>query len=169
MLVNQMLDVSRIQVGRLDLQREPVDLAELVRDVVGRHGDEAERAGCELTVWAERARGLWDPMRIDQVVTNLLANALKYGAGAPVQLKVAIAGSWARLTVTDHGIGIAAKERGRLFQRWGRLAHERHYAGLGLGLWIAQQIVEQHGGRIDFESQPNAGATFIVDLPLLAG
>jgi PAS domain S-box-containing protein len=166
-LVNQLLDLSRITAGRLELAREEVDLASAVERVAAELADELERAGCELRLEIhDRVIGPWDPLRIDQVITNLVANAIKYGAGKPIELTVAQAsGGLALLTVRDHGIGIAAEHQARIFQRFERIVSERHYGGIGLGLWIVRQIVEAHGGTIRVWSQPAAGATFTVELP----
>ena len=104
--------------------------------------------------------------RMEQVVTNLLANAIKYGAGKPVDVVVDRNEGRARIVVTDRGPGIEVEHHGRLFERFARFAPTRHYGGFGLGLWISRVIVEAHGGRIGVESQVGQGATFFVDLPL---
>jgi signal transduction histidine kinase len=105
---------------------------------------------------------------MEQIVTNLLSNALKYGAGKPVELTLESDGTRARLTVADGGIGIAADDVQRIFARFERAAPARNFSGMGLGLYITRQAVEAHGGRITVTSQPGRGATFIVDLPLRA-
>jgi signal transduction histidine kinase len=99
------------------------------------------------------------------VVTNLLANAIKYGRGRPIELSVTQRGGMAQLMMRDHGIGIAPKEVDRIFGRFERAASARHYGGLGLGLYIARQIVAAHGGAIRVDSRPDEGATFTVELP----
>ncbi|MGA9525463.1 MAG: ATP-binding protein, partial [Myxococcaceae bacterium] len=166
-LVEVLLDGSRISSGRLHLQPEPVDLGALLRDVVARAEPEAERAGCpvELLV-AEPVSGHWDRLRLEQVVENLLTNALKYGAGTPVTVSAAIDTSRARIEVTDHGIGIPAEAMQRIFDRFERAVSERHYGGLGLGLYVARQIVAAMNGTISVESRPGQGAAFKVELPL---
>jgi PAS domain S-box-containing protein len=168
-LVNNLLDVSRIRAGRLALEHETVDFAALLQDVVARAEADAAGAGCQLVLRAESpVVGRWDRLRLEQVVTNLLSNALKYGAAHPVELSVLQDGSTARLTVKDHGIGIAPESQARIFQRFERAVSERHYGGFGLGLWIVRQIVESLGGEIRVESLPGQGATFTVSLPLEA-
>ncbi|MFL5352270.1 ATP-binding protein [Archangium sp.] len=166
-LVNNLLDVSRIRAGRLALEHESVDFAALLQDVVARAEADAAGAGCTLVLEAGApVIGRWDRLRLEQVVTNLLSNAIKYGASHPVELSVAQDGDLARLTVRDHGIGIAPEHQARIFQRFERAVSERHYGGFGLGLWICRQIVESLGGDIRVESLPGRGATFTVALPL---
>jgi PAS domain S-box-containing protein len=165
-LVAELLDVSRITSGRLHLELEEVPLAGVVRDVIARFQEDAAKAGCRVTLEAEEVvLERADRLRIEQVATNLLANALKFGAGKPVELAVSAAGRSARLVVRDHGIGIGPEDAERIFQRFERATAARSFAGLGLGLYIARQIVDAHGGRISVESQPGAGCTFIVDVP----
>ncbi|WP_328285559.1 sensor histidine kinase [Myxococcus sp. NMCA1] len=166
-LVDGLLDVSRISTGRLKLQFEPVDLPSLVREVAARFELEAARAGCELRVtWAEGLEGAWDRLRLEQVVSNLLANALKYGAGAPVHIDVAPGGMGARLWVKDRGIGIDPEAHARIFQKFERAVSERNYGGMGLGLYVTRTLVEALGGTIQVDSRPGEGATFVVELPL---
>ncbi|OJT18962.1 hypothetical protein BO221_36160 [Archangium sp. Cb G35] len=167
LLVNNLLDVSRIRAGRLALEHETVDFSSLLQDVVTRAEADAAGAGCTLLLRAESpVIGRWDRLRLEQVVTNLLSNAIKYGANHPVEMTVVQDGDLALLTVRDHGIGIAPEHQARIFQRFERAVSERHYGGFGLGLWIVKQIVESLGGDIRVESQPGRGATFTVALPL---
>ncbi|MCP3143267.1 PAS domain-containing sensor histidine kinase [Pyxidicoccus xibeiensis] len=171
-LVNDLLDVSNIRAGRLALTLNPqqCDLAALVRDVAGRFDTEVKRAGCEVRVHAPApVQGTWDASRLEQVVTNLLANAVKYGPGHPVTLSVEAVDGRARLTVRDAGIGIAPENLQRIWGRFERAVSERHYGGLGLGLYISRQIVEALGGTVKAESTLGQGATFIVELPLRDG
>lgn len=169
-LINQLLDLSRISGGRLTLARERVDLAAVVKGVADLFHDELDRAGCELRLHLPRQGsglfGLWDPLRIEQVVTNLLSNALKYGQGRPIEISVGPGGEGlACLRVRDHGIGIAPEHQARIFERFERILSSRNYGGFGLGLWISRQIIEAHGGGIQVWSQPGAGSTFTVELP----
>jgi PAS domain S-box-containing protein len=166
-LVDGLLDVSRISAGRLELHREPVDLATLLRDVCVTFESECAQARCHVEVQAPApVVGAWDRMRLEQVLTNLLSNALKYGAGRPIHLRAEVAGNEALITVEDQGIGIAPEALPRLFGKFERAVSERHYGGLGLGLYIAREIVVAHGGTIGVESQPGQGARFQVTLPL---
>lgn len=167
-LINELLDVSRITAGRLSLQPEAVDLVALTRDVLARMADELARAGCPVALDAiegERLWGRWDRERIDQVLTNLLTNAAKYGRGKPITVSVRRHEGTARLSVRDEGIGIAPEDQARIFERFERAVSERNYGGLGLGLWIVRQIVGAHGGEVRVKSALGEGATFIVDLP----
>jgi PAS domain S-box-containing protein len=166
-LVDELLDVTRISVGRLSLEREAVDLSELAREVVMRNSEPAALAGSPLRLDAPRpVQGNWDPGRIEQIADALIANALKYGRGRPIEIRVEADGIVARLVVRDQGIGIAKEDQARIFERFERAASARHYGGLGLGLWIVRQVVEAHGGRIGVASEPGQGSTFTVELPL---
>ncbi|HSY38029.1 MAG TPA: ATP-binding protein [Polyangia bacterium] len=165
-LIDELLDVSRIAAGRLELKIEEVDLVAVVDEVRTRLGDEARRRGCVLDVRGlERAVGAWDASRLDQVITNLLSNAIKYGAGKPVEITVDVTGDRAVLAVHDHGLGIPAEDQDRIFRRFERAASSRNYAGIGLGLWIVKQIVDALGGTVTVDSRPELGATFTVELP----
>jgi signal transduction histidine kinase len=166
-LVENLLDLSRIAAGRLTLQPEEFDFSEMVRDVVRRLYPEAEGLGCALDVRADQAvRGRWDQLRLEQVVTNLLANAVKYGASHPIEIEVDSAERSVRLVVRDHGIGMSPQDAARVFERFERAVSVRHYGGLGLGLYITRQIVEAHGGQISVDSRLGSGATFTVVLPV---
>lgn len=165
-LVDELLDVTRLSAGRLRLEREPMDLAELAREIVVRNSEPAALAGSLLRLEADRpVRGSWDPGRVEQIADALIANALKYGRGRPIEVLVDSDGGVARLAVRDHGIGIAPEDQARIFERFERAASARHYGGLGLGLWIVRQVVEAHGGRIAVASAPGEGSTFTVELP----
>ena len=165
-LVDQLLDVSRIAAGRVQLQLERGDLRALVHEAAERFGDEAARNGCTITaddggpVIAD-----FDPLRIEQVVANLMVNAIKYGRGKPIDVSVKREGSLVRMVVRDQGIGVAAEQQARIFDQFTRAVSVREYGGLGLGLFISKQIVDAHGGSIRVASQPGEGATFEVDLP----
>jgi signal transduction histidine kinase len=165
-LVAQMLDVARITRGGLDLVPGPVDLRGVVREVLERFGLEIQRRRVTVTVnTPEPVQGIWDAARVDQVATNLISNALKYGAGRPIEISVRGDTSLATLTVRDHGVGIPDDELSKVFGPFARAATARHHAGLGLGLWIVQQIVQASGGRITVDSRLHEGSTFTVELP----
>jgi len=166
-LINDLLDVARISGGRLKLRLEEVELPGLVREVASRFEPEVERAGGRIEVsTGEPFTGHWDRLRLEQVVTNLLSNSLKYGPGKPIHVRVEAQAGQARLTVRDEGIGVEPRLRARIFEKFERAVSDRHYGGLGLGLYITRQIVEALGGSIEVESEPQQGATFTVLLPL---
>lgn len=166
-LVDSLLDVTRLAVGRLQLEFGEFDFAEAAREVVERTRDEAARAGCELRLHVEGAiHGRWDRLRVEQVFTNLISNAVKYAAGKPIDVTVrASDDGHALFIVHDQGIGIPQEDLSRIFGRFERAVPTRNYGGLGLGLYIVKQIVEAHGGQVEASSSPGRGATFRVELP----
>jgi signal transduction histidine kinase len=166
-LVVEMLDVSRITGGGLQLSLGPVDLRDVVRQVLDRFDLEIQRRHVTLMVNApDPAPGIWDAARIDQVITSLISNALKYGAGRPIEVSVRVEASQAVVVVRDHGIGIPEEEQSKIFGPFAPVLAATHHAGLGLSLWMAQQIVQASGGRIKVDSRPEHGSTFTVELPL---
>jgi signal transduction histidine kinase len=169
-LIDDMLDVTRMRRDALSIQPQPVDLAALARTVVEGLRHQAEAAGSEIALEAPgELRGVWDEFRIEQVLTNLLTNALRYGRGKPVEMMLSKAGDTARITVRDQGIGIAPEDQERIFEQFERTDDSRkHASGLGLGLYITRKIVGLHHGRIEVESTPGHGALFKVELPLQA-
>lgn len=166
-LVEDMLDISRIATGRLNIQPEAVDLAELTRDVVERFRQQLAEAGHALELQLKSGVvGRWDRDRLEQVLTNLLTNALKYAPGAPLRVAARTAGGSALLEVQDRGPGIAPEFQHRIFERFERLVGASEVSGLGLGLHIARHIVEAHGGTLRVRSAPGEGACFIAELPV---
>jgi PAS domain S-box-containing protein len=166
-LIENLLDVTRITAGRMELRLTEVDLVEVVQAVLSAQRAVIERSGSTVTVDAPKSLvGRFDRMRMEMVVANLLGNAVKYGGGHPIEVHLAERGGRAELRVCDHGIGIPPAEQARIFERFERAVPARHYGGFGLGLWIVRQIVEAHGGRIRVESAPGAGSRFIVELQL---
>ncbi len=165
-LVELLLDVSRISGGALTLERTSVDLAALASEVVDRLRPSLEAAGCATAVRAVAVVGSWDRLRLELVITNLLVNAAKFGAGKPIEVEVEAGADSARLRVRDHGIGVPASDQPHIFERFARAVSASHYGGFGLGLWISREIVAAHGGTIEVESEPGAGASFTVTLPV---
>lgn len=166
-LMTELLDISHIGTGPLVLSERTTDLYELVCDVIGARRTELEHAGCVVEFDGQRHLvGRWDCVRLAQVVTNLLTNAIKYGAGKPIAIGLIAEGDSAKLTIRDHGIGIDEKDQSRIFDRFERAVSLRHFGGFGLGLYISQKIVRAYGGNITVESRPGAGSTFTVRLPL---
>ncbi|MCY1073247.1 hybrid sensor histidine kinase/response regulator [Archangium lansingense] len=168
-LVEMLLDVSRLSTGELPLSLEGMDLGELVREVLERFEAESQAMGCALRLEvAPGLVGLWDRMRVEQVVSGLLSNALKFGARQPVEVRVTSDGEVARVVVEDRGIGIPEEQLERIFERFGRAVSSRSYGGLGLGLYLARRAAEAHGGRVWAEQREGGGARFTLELPLRA-
>jgi predicted ATPase/signal transduction histidine kinase len=165
-LVEDLLDVSRIHSGRLHLHLEQVDLGDVIRDVLERFEHHRRQAATRVDLRIESGvNGCWDPSRLDQVITNLLSNALKFGAGHPIEIDLNAADGRARLTVTDHGVGIPPERVPYIFDRFERAVSSSEYGGLGLGLYITKQIVIALGGTIAAHSVVNTGTTICVELP----
>ena len=166
-LVEDMLDATRMKSGQITLHREQVDLVDVIQKVVADYCDVLRKAGCELALRVHApVIGHWDRNRIEQVAIVLLSNAMKYGAGRSIEVDVAAEGALAKFSVRDYGIGIAPADQERIFERFERAVPTRHYGGLGLGLYIARQIVLMHRGSIRVESAPGAGTLFTVELPI---
>ncbi len=166
-LVESLLDVTRLTSGRFELAPEAVDLREMMDELVERKRSEAAKVESELRLRIEDELEIQaDRLRLEQAVLNLMSNALKYGARHPVDLTVSRDGDCARIAVRDRGIGISADDSGRIFNRFERAASLQSFGGLGLGLYIANQIVEAHHGRILVESRPGKGSTFTIEIPL---
>jgi PAS domain S-box-containing protein len=166
-LVDMLLDVSRLRSGKLVLSRSNVDLGACVQEVATLLSSELARSGSELVLdLSKDVVGHWDPLRIEQVVTNLLTNAIKFGKGNPITVRLVHDAEGARLSVGDRGIGIPAEPRSRIFEPFTRLVSARHFGGLGLGLHISKTIVEAHGGTLGVESEEGVGSTFTVALPI---
>ena len=165
-LIADLLDVSRITSGKLTLDLEPVDFGAVVRDVSGRQRPQAEHAGSSLEVDAPSIMGRWDELLLEQTVASLLENAIKYGLGRPIRVRLKATSEKARLTVEDEGIGIAAKDLSRIFGRFERAVSERNYEGLGLGLYTCRAIVEAMDGTVAAQSELGRGSKFTVELPL---
>lgn len=167
-LIEDMLDVSRIRTGKLSIRPSPFDLTQLVRGLVENFTAQAGAAHCALSLVADTAvSGTWDEFRIEQVIANLLTNALRYGARQPVEVRVYQEHGLACVEVRDHGIGISVQNQQRIFQQFERVSSSQSSAGLGLGLYISEQIVLAHGGSIGVHSEEGEGATFTVRLPML--
>jgi signal transduction histidine kinase len=165
-LIENLLDVSRITAGRLQLEYEELDLSEPVRDVVARFDEELCREHQSVSIRADApVVGRWDRMRIEQIVTNLMSNAIKYGEAKPIEIIVEGDEDKGRILVRDHGIGIAEGDQARIFERFERVVTGRHAGGFGLGLWIVREIAQALGGTIGVRSELGAGTTFTVELP----
>jgi signal transduction histidine kinase len=172
-LLATLIDSSRAAVGRLDVAPERTDLLVLVESVVADHEAEVvDRVRIEVRPGFDPA-GEWDPFRLHQLFANLLSNAQKYSPPErPIEISLAGDEQWVRVSVRDYGLGIAAADLGRLFQRYVRTrsAQASQAGGLGLGLYLSQAIAQAHGGRIWVESDgPGCGSTFHLELPRRPG
>lgn len=168
-LVATLVDVSRINSRRVQVSREPADLIDVLRSAVERLTDQASRAGSSLRLEnSGPIPGDYDVFRVDQIATNLLSNAIRYGRGKPIVVRASAQDGRARFSVEDGGIGIAPQDQGRIFQQYERASSSTNYAGLGLGLWISRQLAEAMGGTISFRSQEGVGSVFSVELPRTA-
>ena len=162
-----LLDVSRIIKGQIQFELASFDLVTLMHDIVGSFTGQVERAGFAITVTApETLPGVWDRMAMEQIVENLISNAIRYGARTPVELSVERRGEQVRLQVRDYGSGVPIQERERILGRFGRAAgrNERR-SGFGVGLWVVCQLAGAMGGTIAIEDAPGGGALFTVTLP----
>jgi PAS domain S-box-containing protein len=167
-LVNEMLDLSRINHGKLTIERSQTNLSELLSDIVERGTGQLQAAGCRVSTQIEHdVVGFVDSYRIEQVVSNLLSNAARYARGSLVSVSlVRISPATAVITVTDTGIGIHKADQERIFQRFERVGTINEGSGLGLGLFIVKQIIEAHGGQVSLESEIGRGSKFTIQLPL---
>ena len=165
-LVDNLLDVSRLAKGSIELYLRKTDFTAVAHEVVSRYQDEAGHAGCNLTMRDNGPiLGHWDKARIEQLIGSFLANAIRYGRGKPIDVHVDADADMVRLRVHDHGIGIAPADHERIFGRFERASSEQNYGGLGLGLWLVRQIVNAMHGSVRVESQLGNGALFTVELP----
>jgi signal transduction histidine kinase len=176
-LVDALLDVSRVSSGQLQLRLEDVDLVAVIEAVSERFKDDLIAAGCSLSTVVtgeagtkpagtkEAIHGRWDRLRLDEVITNFLSNAIKYGAGKPIQIRVSATKTVATIEIEDHGIGISPDDQQRLFERFARVVSPEHYGGFGLGLWIVKLLVEAMGGKVAVRSAVGTGSVFSAELP----
>ena len=162
-LVHNLLDVGRITAGRLDFELEDVDYGSVVRNVL--HRFRQQFVDGQLAVDIARVGGRSDRLRLEQIVTNLVSNAIKFGDRKPIRVTVAADADTVRIVVADRGIGIDLDRQQQLFTRFSRAVPRREYGGFGLGLWIARETVRAMGGQLTLESAPGAGSTFSVSLP----
>ena len=165
-LIDDMLDVSRMRSGQLSIRPGQVELMTLLERVVSDLSLQATATGCKLSLQEHPpVEGCWDEFRIEQVVVNLLTNALRYGGGQPVEVSVQHAGNLVRIHVRDEGKGIAPQDLERIFEPYERGARNGEPKGLGLGLYISRQLAVSHGGELRVTSKPGEGSTFTLILP----
>lgn len=162
-----LLDVGRMNATRTHPQIEDVDFAEVVREVFESYAPEAAFNRSSLNLQApEKLPGRWERLALEQIVSNLVSNAIKFGAGSPIDVLLERKGSAVQFQVRDRGIGIADVDQERIFGRFERLVTSPgHPAGAGVGLWLVRGLVEAHGGHVSVTSIPEQGATFTVVLP----
>ena len=166
-LIEDMLDVSRIRTGKLSIRPAEFDLARTVGQLLENFTAQISAAQSSVSFTAQKTVvGQWDEFRIEQVISNLLTNALRYGAKKPIDVSVYIDGDQAVVDVRDQGIGISQENQQRVFQQFERVSASQVAAGLGLGLFISEQIVAAHSGTISVQSELGEGALFRVCLPL---
>ena len=164
----KLLDVSRLEAGNFKLEPAATNLSHLVLSIVHRYETEAAHQHCRLEHAVEAdVSGLFDPLAVEQVIDNLVSNALKFGAGKPVTVQLRSDGRAACLEVRDRGIGMSFDQQDRIFGRFEQVVAHHHGGGFGLGLWIANLLVEAMDGRITVSSRPGEGSTFTVMLPLV--
>lgn len=166
-MINDLLNVSLITTHKMNLEPADENITEIVKNVVGEFSEKLEKGGYSVTLKAEEEVSGWvDKLRIEQVFTNLISNAIKYGNGKPIEVIIAKKNGKAKITVKDQGIGIPENQRGKIFELFERSAPNVGYKGLGVGLFIANQIIAAHGGTIKVESKEKRGTTFTVEIPL---
>lgn len=165
-LIDDMLDVSRMRSGKLSIRPAKVELMCLLERVVSDLSLQAATTGSSLTLRPhEGVSGCWDEFRVEQVIVNLLTNALRYGCGQPVEVSVERSGEMVKIDVRDQGKGIAASDLERIFEPYERGARNGEPKGLGLGLYISRQLAISHGGELRVASKPGEGSVFSLVLP----
>lgn len=166
-MINDLLNVSLITTGKMELEVEELDLSEIVKNVVEDFAQRLEKDHYEVIVHAEKpVVGEWDKVRIEQAISNLLSNAIKYGRKKPIEITVTRKDAMARLLMKDQGIGISSQDLKRIFALFQRAVSANDYKGLGVGLYITNQIVRAHGGKISVSSKEGKGSTFLIELPV---
>ncbi len=166
-LTNNLLDASAVRAGKLEVHRTETDLSELLEGIVSAHRHWVETAGSTLQVRLQsQVTGEFDRMRIEQIIVNLISNALKYASGTLIEIDLEQLDGTARLRVRDHGAGIPENLMARLFERFMRGNGNQGKQGIGLGLFLSRQIAEAHGGRLSARNAPDGGAVFELIVPV---
>jgi signal transduction histidine kinase len=166
-LVDNMLDVSKVALGKLNIHKKRINFSEFIEELVQSLSDVLERARCKVQTQIESDLfACVDPIRMEQVGTNLLSNAMKYGKGKPILIRLEKSKQELKLLIRDEGIGISKSDQGQIFERFAHANPPNYMSGLGLSLYICKQIVEDHQGTIHVESELGQGASFWVTLPL---
>ncbi len=167
-LIDELLDVARINSGNLQLQIIEFDLVHLAKEIIDRYNHHLSTIQCQLNFESSESCILveWDIFRIEQVIVNLLTNAIKYGAEKPINISIKRNGNQVTVSIKDYGIGISQKDQERIFNRFERAVTSNYFNGLGLGLFISNQIIQAHQGHIEVISSIGEGATFSFHLPI---
>lgn len=166
-LIDDLLDVSRISLGKLSCEFEECDFNEIYKEVTERFRDQLSVENTVLKSEIETGLiGFWDRSRLEQVIVNLLSNAIKYAPGSPIECTAKRVGSALVFSLRDFGPGIPAKQREKIFDRFERIGVSRNISGLGLGLYISRQIISQHHGTIELEPTVTEGACFVITVPM---
>lgn len=166
-LIKDLLNFSLITRGKLDLELKKADLNDIVQSTLVRFQDHLDLAGCSLNLkTSQPVIGLWDQVRLEQAISNLLTNAIKYGQGKPIDVEIERQNNLAKIIVSDNGIGIDPKQQKMIFEKFKRGVKDGSYQGLGVGLFIVKQIIEAHGGKINVKSKLGKGSKFTIELPV---
>jgi two-component system, OmpR family, sensor kinase len=161
-----LLEITRVNADKVRLEPTTFDMCELVQACAGNYEQIAVRSGSKILCRCDGpVIGTWDRLATEQILDNLLSNAIRYGEGEPVSVEVASDGEQVVLRVTDRGIGIAAADCVRIFERFERARDVPRSGGFGIGLWLSQKLAQAQGGSLEVKSEPGAGSTFIVGLP----
>jgi signal transduction histidine kinase len=165
-----LLEVARASSGKLNLQAAEVDLSGLIRQVTANMLPLAKSAGCQVRITVEDGvSALCDPTAVEQILENLLSNAIRFGPGRPVEVALACDGEMARLSVSDEGVGISDCDQALIFERFHRSRQAKPNGGFGVGLWVTRQLVRAMRGEISVVSRRGAGSAFTVRWPLRPG
>lgn len=167
-LVQDMLAITRLGKGVIRLNRSKIKLNQIINDVLHDLSELISASHSELHLDLEDSiQGNWDKERLEQVLSNLVTNALKYGRGKPISIRTSLDNNWARIEVEDQGFGIPEESNKRIFERFERDISSSEVSGLGVGLFISREFINSHGGKIWAESAgANLGSVFVVELPL---
>ncbi len=167
LMIDDMSDITRLGKGEFTLHKEKMDLSDLVKEVMDNYEDALKAAKIQTTLKLEdEVKGYWDSTRLEQVIVNLISNAAKYAPGSEVSIALKKLGNEVSFVVTDNGPGISSENQVKIFEKYERVRKDEHVKGLGLGLFIARQIVEQHGGNLSLKSHLGQGSVFTMNLPI---
>ncbi len=165
-LISDLLAFERSRVVAPDASAEEMDLHTFVRETIGLLEEQVRAAKCSVYVQCEEPiRGRWDRVCLGQIVSNLVGNAIKFGAGKPLEITIGRSSAGVRIVVSDHGIGLAERDHQRIFERFEQLQPTTVQSGVGLGLWIVAEATHRLKGSVRLRSAPGEGSTFIVELP----